>query len=318
MPLPTQRDVHIDTALSNLSVAYRQDMPPVSEMLFPRVSVTKVSDRYYVWNKADRWRHEHYLHSPGDNYKRRGMRLSSAPYLCLERGSEYQLPDQIAANADVAVDLDMAIVESTWEQIWLDKDIDFAAKYMVAAANWQTGVLGNGKWDQVNSTPIADVLEATRLIRRAMGSNRNYTIKAVCGNIVENRLLTNGDIVGKIIPSQVGTIDFIRQLLANILGIDELIVVDRERTTSKEGAANQTFAPVFDDDLLVLAVPNSPGLQTPSAGYTFAWNEAGRGDVYVETYRDEPTKSDIYRGICYYDHKQVDPELGVLFVDCAD
>lgn len=318
MPLPTQRNVHIETALTNLSVAYRQDMPPVSEMLFPRVPVMKVSDKYFVWNKADRWRHESYLHAPGASYKRRGMRLSEDSYQCDEYGNEYPLPDQVRANADDPVDLDDNIVSSTWEQVYLDKDIDFASRYMVAAAGWQVGVLGAGKWNTANSTPVKDMLAAARSIRRALGGNRNYTLKAVCGSIVEVALLGNAEINNKIINVQVGTIDNIRSLLAGVMGVDEIIIADREQTTSKEGATTATFAPIFDDDLLLVAVPNSPGRQTPAAGYTFAWSEGGRGDMYVESYREEGIKSDIYRGICYYDHKQVDPELGVLFVDCAD
>jgi hypothetical protein len=70
---------------------------------------------------------------------------------------------------------------------------------------------------------------------------------------------------------------------------------------------------VFDNDFLIVAVPVSPGLSVPAAGYTFAWDENGRGDMYVETYREEQKKATVVRAVCYYDQKQTGTDLGVYF-----
>ena len=57
MSMPTIRDVRpVNEFLSNLSVAYRQDTPAVSDIVFPRVSVSMQSGSYFVWDKADTWR----------------------------------------------------------------------------------------------------------------------------------------------------------------------------------------------------------------------------------------------------------------------
>ena len=48
MPGPTVRDVHIDRAMSNMSVGYR-NQNYIAEQVFPRVPVQKKSDYYFVF-----------------------------------------------------------------------------------------------------------------------------------------------------------------------------------------------------------------------------------------------------------------------------
>jgi hypothetical protein len=188
---------------------------------------------------------------------------------------------------------------------------------MKSTAGWTAGSLTAGKWSvSATSKPVADVVAAARSIKRAIGSNRNYKLVGVGGTIVETALLGNADISSRLQYVQVSSVPNIRAALANVLGIDQLLIVDREYTTSKEGQT-AAYAPVVDDDFLLVAVPNAPGIDTPAAGYTFEWDD-GNGVSYVEEYRDETVKSDIYRAIEYYDQKQVDGALGVFFDDVTD
>lgn len=319
MPSPTLNTVHINQALTNLSVGYRQDKPAVSDIVFPLVTTDNQKDSYFVWNKADQWRRQANKRAPGTKFTRGKLSQGTDSFFSEQYSWEYVLPDEIKKAADDALELDSTISNAIMDVLMLEKDVSFAADFMTTAAGWQTGTLTAGKWSvSATSKPIADILGAARLLKRATGGSRNHKIVAVCGNIVELALLSNDSIVNKLSYVQVGTVDAIRAALAAILGLDELIVADREYTTSKEGATTPTFAPVFDDDMLIVARPNSPSRMTASAGYTFAWNEDGMGDTYVDEYRDETIKSDIKRGITYYDQKLVDANLGVFFSDCVD
>lgn len=318
MPLPTMNDVSpVNQLLSDLSVAYKQDKPAVSDILFPRVTVDLPNGTFFTWNKADRWRRQMSKRAPGDVFKRGALGNSTDTYLTEQHAMEYKLPDEIrAAGGRNGIGWDMTITGTLQEQIALEKDLDFAADFMTTGV-WGVGSLTAGKWSvSATSKPIADVVAAARTIRRAIGSNRNYKLIGVGGSIVESALLTNASIQAVIQYVQSSTIDNLRNALAAALGIDQIIFADREYTTSKEKQAD-TFAPVFDDDFLIVAVPNSPGLEQPSAGYTFEWND-GNGTSYVEQYRDETVKSDIYRAIEYYDQKKVDGNLGVFFSDVTD
>jgi hypothetical protein len=76
MPLPTINQVHIQAALTDLSIAYRQGAPAISDLLFPRVSVNKQANKYYVWNKGDMWRAEARKRAPASDFARVGIRVS--------------------------------------------------------------------------------------------------------------------------------------------------------------------------------------------------------------------------------------------------
>lgn len=317
MPQPTIQQVHIEAALSDLSVAWRQDRPSIAEMIFPRIVVGKKSDRYFVWNKGDWWRRNVAKRAPGTTFARTGIGLSNEPYNSEQYALEYPIPDEIQANADVAVDPAMTATEFLYDQHMLEQDFQFASQWMTTGSGWTAGTLGNGKWSATNSTPVKDIQNAVRTIRRSLGASMSHDIVALGGTIVETALLTNAEIVNKLVYVQTGTIDNLRAALAGILGLDEFIVADREYNTAAEGKT-ASYSPVIDDDLLIVARPRTPGLNTPSAGYSFCWDENGKGDMYIERYRQEEVKSDIIRSICYFDLKQVSNTLGVFFNDCAD
>jgi len=55
MPQPTGSDLHIDTYLSNISVAYMNEPGAyIADQVFPSVSVNKQSDLYPIYEK-DYW-----------------------------------------------------------------------------------------------------------------------------------------------------------------------------------------------------------------------------------------------------------------------
>lgn len=318
MPLPTMNDVSpVNQLLSTLSVAYKQDMPAISDMVFPRVRVELPNGTYFTWGKADRWRKQTFKHAAGDVYKRGVLSNSTDTYLTEEYAMEYKLPDQIrTAGARNGIGWDMVITSTLQEQLALQKDLSFATDFMTTGV-WGVGSLTAGKWSVSATTkPVADVIGAARTLRRAIGSSRNYKLVGVGGTIVESALLSAADIATRIQYVRESTVANLRGALAAVLGIDELIIADREYNTAKEGQT-ASYSPVFDDDFLLVAVPTAPGLETPAAGYTFEWDD-GNGVSYVEEYRDETVKSDIYRAIEYYDQKVVDGSLGVFFSDVTD
>lgn len=317
MSQPTPQSVHIERALSDLSVAYRQDKPSIAERIFPRVVVDHQKDKFHVWSKADMWRRNAAKRAPGTKFARSGVGLTSDDYNSEQYSLEYPVPDENRKNADAVLNLGTTATNWLYDQLMLEEDYTFSTEWVATGKGWGVGALGNGKWSATSSTPIKDIITAARTVKRALGASSNHKIVAVCGTIVETALLSNSDITGKLTNVQIGTVDALRNALAAILGLDELIVADREYNTAAEGRT-ASYSPVIDDDFLLVARPNAPGIDTPSAGYSFCWNEDGMGDMYIESYRDETIKSDIYRGICYYDLKQTGASLGVLFTDCAD
>jgi hypothetical protein len=319
MPLPKLTDIHVNAALTDLSVAYRQDNPPISDVMFPRVTVTKQSDKYFVWDKGDLWRRNARKRAPGTDFPELALRLSTDSYSAEQYATSYPIPDEHRRNQDPAVDLERTGTEHIMDTLALEKDLTFATDFMKTGV-WGTDTTVAVKWDDATSNPAGDVLTARRALRRAIGGAQAGRMKIIglMGTIVEQRLSDHPDAIDRIKYTQAATVDAVRQILAAWLGIDMLVVGDREYTTSNE-AQTDTFAPVFDDDFLLLAVPAAPGKNIPAAGYTFVWDELdGGSDVYIETIRDELKRRDIVRGLCDYDQKVVASALGVFFSDCCD
>lgn len=316
MAQPSLSDVHIQTALTNISIGYRQSKPSFVERVFPRVVVNKQSDKYYIWDKGQMWRSEVVKRAPGTKFRRANLNITNDTYLSEQHALEYPMPDEIIANQDAAVDLEMAGNDWLYDQQMLKQELSWAEAYMTGSSGWTAGSVA-AKWHTTAGNPSLDVTGAARTIRRALGSSASHRLVGLGGTITETALLNNADIKDRVKYTQAATVNAIRQVLANALGLDELIIADREQNTAKEGVA-ASYAPLIDDDFLVVAVPTNPGLMVPAAGYTFCWDEGGRGDMYIETYRDESTKSDILRSIGYWGFEQTGASLGVLFLDCTD
>lgn len=313
----TTRDVHVDAALSTLSIAYRQENPAYSDLIFPRVPVAKQSDKFYVWSKADAWRRNVAKRAPGTRAARASIGNSTSTYFSEQYALEHFIEDEKRRNADPAINPEETGTRFLTDQHALEKDYQWTAAYMSASAGWGSGSLGSGgKWNTSTGAPVTDVQNWTRTIKRALGASRQHKFVGVCGTIVEAALIGNTQIRNSSIYVQQGTVTAVRASLAAVLGIDELVVIDREYNTAAEGKA-ASYSPLADDDFLVVAVPRAPGLDVPSAGYTFEWDD-GQGTMYVEMYRDEPNKSDVLRAIQYFDMKQTGTDLGVFAADVTD
>ncbi len=321
MPSPTVNQVHIDAALSDLSVAYLQEKPPVSDLVFPRVPVDFQSDKYFVWNRADFYRDDMDIHAPGSDYQRTKLALTTDNYRCDEFGLEYPVPDQIVKNEDAAVQLKQTGTRVLYARLSTKKDRKFVADFYKTGV-WTTDITGVSsapgasqtlQWNDATSDPAADIQTAMETISAALGEVDGLRFRLLIGAAVRAALVNHPDAIDRIKYVEKADVAAVDAIMGGWLGVDDLIVGRRTYTTSAVGAATATYGRIFGKSALLVAVPEAPGLATPSAGYTFEWNEPGKGPIYTEEYRDEPKKSDIIRSIEYFDQKQVAADLGYFF-----
>jgi len=102
MSRPTPGDVHVNTPLSNISVAYMQDANSfISHKVFPNIPVLKQSDRYYVYDRGEFNRDEMAERAPGTESAGGSYKLDNTPtYYCTERAFHKDVPDSVRANSD--------------------------------------------------------------------------------------------------------------------------------------------------------------------------------------------------------------------------
>ena len=80
MTTPTNSAVHVDAALTNISVAFLQNANNfVAGRVFPNVAVSKQSDRYFVFDRGDFNRDEAEVRAPGTESAGGGYNLDNTP-----------------------------------------------------------------------------------------------------------------------------------------------------------------------------------------------------------------------------------------------
>src|SRR5262252_2403780 len=108
MPQPTMSDVHVNALLTDMSAMYSQDQTNfIARDVFPIVPVSKISDRYAVYSRADFNRNQMAKRAPGTTVHNIGYRIDNASYLCDVWALGKPIDDQIRANADSVFNLDL-------------------------------------------------------------------------------------------------------------------------------------------------------------------------------------------------------------------
>lgn len=316
MPQPTASDVHVNAPLTNISIAYMQDQTGfVSDKVFPIVPVSKQSDRYFTYDKQNWFQSQTRVRAPGSESAGSGFNITNtANYFCDVYAMHKDVDDQIRANADAGIDMDRDAVEFVMRDMMLQREIQWATTFFTTST-W-TGSTTAGDitpgtlWSAGGSTPIEDIRAQATSIKKKTGFRPNV---AVMGQEVWDIIADHPDFLDRIKYTRTGIVG--PELLASVLGFENVYVADAIQDSADEGGtASMGF--VFGKDMLIAYRPRTPGLLTPSAGYTFAWTGytgAGPGGQRISRFRMEHLKSDRVEGEMAFDQKLIAADLGAYF-----
>jgi hypothetical protein len=309
-------------------VAYRQDQSRfVADRVFPVVNVAKQSDRYYVYNRGDFNRDEMALRAPATESAGSGYSIDNTPtYYCNEWALHKDVPDQVIANADAVIAPLRDATEFLTLKSLLRREKSFVASYFaggiwtsdfdgVASANsWGSGTVL--QWNDANSTPIEDIRKASTTVLERTGFMPNVL---VLGKPVYDALIDHPDLVDRIKYGQTPGSPAIvnRQALAALFEVDRVEIMSAIENTANEGATASHSFIGGKKALLCYAAP-SPGLMTPSAGYTFQWSGMYGGSFgqRILSFRMDELKATRVEIETSYDQKCVAADLG-FFIDTA-
>jgi hypothetical protein len=327
MTQPTSRAVHIDQPLTNISVAYLQNASNfVASRVFPNIRVQKQSDVYFVYDRGFFNRNEAKIRAPSTEAAIAGFGLTTESYMASVVALKAQVSWQTMANADTPVQLERANTENLLLKMLIQKEVDWATKYFgpgIWGKNY-TGVPSNPgvnqviHWsDQTAGDPIKDIRTAKTDMLESTGFEPNTM---VVGQRVMNALVDHPDIVDRIKYSgSVGNQNPARttvQALSQLFDIDRILVMRGIQNTAAEGEPN-VHSFIGGNNALLAYVPQTPGLMTPSAGYTFTWSGyqgvANEFGVSVERRERDIIKATEIECEMAYVHKMVASDLGVMF-----
>lgn len=283
MAMPTLHDVHIDAALSNVSIAYRNGNY-IADQVFPNLPVSKKSDKYFVFAREAWYRNEVTERAPGDEAEESDYGITTASYNCSVRALAKTVSDEVRFNADSAIRPELEAVEYLTDKMLLDREVRVAALTTGGSGLWIYSSTPGTAWTSDLSDPLGDIDTMINGIVSTIGQFPNTMVMSWA---VWKSLRNHPDLLERIKYTRTDAI--IRpDDLAQWTGIPKILVGTALVETAREGATSSP-AFVWGDQVWCGYVPAGPSLMTPAAGYTFLWE--GRR---VRRYRLDTRHSDKF------------------------
>lgn len=270
--MPEASDLHIDAALSNISVMY-QNEAFVADKIMPRLPVKKESDKIIVYDKTlfrlfDTQRHDKHESNEIDW----GLETPDT-YSCETKALKGSVSQKERDNADPPIKPDIDTTEIVTNAVGLDREKRVADK-VCTSANYSAShriTLGAGNrahWDEyadANSDPLKDIDDAKGLVHDDTKLIANTILipyptarkLARHPNVIELLKYTHGDLVrsGKLPPTL----------------LDLNVVLAGAGYASTEQGQTVTLSDVWGDYVWVGYVNPKVGLKMLTFGLSFVW-----------------------------------------------
>lgn len=312
---PNRTQTHIDKPLTDMAIGFLQNPSDfIAGRVFPTKTVSKQSDKYFVYSAADMARDDMKLRAAGTESEGTGYTLSNDTYFCEKYAGHVDIPYDDLNNADEPINLERDAVELLTHAAMIRHEKLFAAACW-ATGIWSTDVVGSGttQWsDYLGSSPIQVIDQAKRAVHVKTFKTPNTLI---LGEDVFLALKEHPDLVSRIQYTSSDSID--ETLIARRFGVERVMVAKAILNSANEGLTPSMGFLLDPKSALLCYAPPSVGVRTASAAVNFAWT-GGRGlprpmGVAARRFDDEKTQSlRVEMEICK-DVKVTSPDLGVFF-----
>lgn len=312
--MPTGRQVHIDTPLSNVLVAAFETAGDfVASRLFPAVPVDKQSNKYYTLRKEAWLRQAASYRAPKAKANRIEFDISSDAYFADNYALAAEIPLEDLANADNAIRLRESNTMFLSRQLLADLEIRVAAN---VATNVSTVVrqTGANAWSATSSADLVEQIGDGHLsIFNNTGLRANTLVLDYQSYMYakRNKLLFSRFQYRASGPAQVSD----AQLL-EAFGVDNLWIA---RSQKNNANPNQTasITSIWGPTALLCRVdPGALSMMTATYGLSFRWTSPELGVPMAVTTAVEDgagtRKIEVLEGGYYQDEKVVASALGFL------
>jgi hypothetical protein len=279
MATPSVRDVHVNAVLSNISIAYKNNMY-IAEQVFPRVPVQKKSDFYYTFDKGAFFRDEVGVRAPGTRARR-------ADYsVCIEYALAKEVSDELYLNSDAPFRPAIEATEYVTDALLRAQERRVALLTTGASAGWTTTASPSVQWTSDSSDPWNDIDDVIAGVVNTCGVMPNTMVMSYN---VWRELRRHPDFVDRVkYVSAKGRVDV--SDVANWFNLPNVLVGTALYDSTKELASTACdLTPIWGDAVWIGYVPSSPGLMTPAAGYVFEWMAR-----QTRTYRMDQERTDVF------------------------
>lgn len=286
--MPYAQDVHIDQALTTISIAYR-NAGLIGERVLPALPVDKRSDRYFVYGK-EQFKQRDDLVRPG-GIAPEWERTLSQGFFNAERHAQRQIvTDDERRMSDVPLMPDADYTEFLTDSVMNNREFQIVQLVTNPASVTQNVTLsGTSQWsDYTNSTPLVNIKTAKVTVRLGVLREANmFTLSYEAALTLADHpsikdLTKYTDSQGL---NKSGLPATLRGLQVNEAGA----FID----TANDGQT-ASFSTAFGKNALIHYTTPSAGLKTISFGYTFEAPDATTGvrGFATQKYREDARHGD--------------------------
>lgn len=279
--MPQLNQGNVDAVLSNISVAYTQDQTKfIANKVFPVINVEKKSGVFMKYNREDWNRDEAQKRADITESVGGGFDLSKDYYNADVYAFHMDIGDQAVANAMTPLQPVAEATRFVAGRLLLRQEVDFAQSFFKTGV-WGTDMVGHAttagtnQFVQFSNTAVSDPMGVIELAKEGVAAKTGYDVNTmVIGRQVLSALKNHPEIIDRIKYTSAETVTL--ELLARLFDVDRVFVGSSFVNTAKEGQA-ESLQYNFGKSILLTHSAQTPGLLTPSAGYTFAWDGVSDG-----------------------------------------
>jgi len=299
--MATNRYLGVDPILTNVAIAYEND-EYVAEKLFPTLKVAKQSGQHFVYDQGRfRTSKNHGIRAAGGASEEVKHSLTTGlTYYCEDHAKkEFVTDEDVANNVQTGNDPFADATENVRELQMVDREVELTTLLTTAgsyASAHKVTLSGTSLWsDYSNSDPIGDIRTGKTAIHADIFKEPN---KLVISRGIFDKIVDHPDFLERIKYSQVGVTT--EQIIARILGVDEVIVAKAGKNTATEGQTDD-MGYIWGNFALLAYVDPNPRPKYITLGLNYQWknkivqrlrgtNEEDRRGAFVrvgDDYRDD-------------------------------
>ena len=253
--------VHIDSALTNLSIQYANG-DYIGTRLMPVVPVARLSDRYFIYDKRSRLAYPDDAMGARSSPNELNENLTTANFSCQSFGYKEYLDNLTLKNQDAPLDEMVDLIANLNEGLAFREELRIAS-ILTTPANFGANTAAVAALWSGAGTPVSDIKTAVRALWTGRGPGK---VVGYCNNDVWDAMIQNASLRGYfqyVVAGMTPT-----EAVAKLVGLDDILVCSARKDTANEAQA-AAYGRLWPNGFGIVRVAEGANIRNASFGYTF-------------------------------------------------
>lgn len=291
--------------LTKVGLKYMQDPKKFkATKIFPMCPVSLMSSTFPTYDKEYWFKNEAKIRVPGTESSGSRHGRGTDNYSCQDVSHHEDVPDEYVLNDPAPLNPLKAATRRVSQIISTFDEVDWVTRFLTTTV-WTDATAPSPRWDAADSTPLEDIDGYKRDMESATSMEPN---KMVLSKDVFDILKRHPQVKEQIKYTSASNVT--AAMLAAIFEVEEIVVLTAVYDSAAYGAT-ASMAYVATNKCLLLHTTDNPSLESPSAGYNFAWSAYGKNGYKVVTKPQQNTDSMRVEAHNYHDMKRIASDLGI-------